>query len=183
MRKPPVALAGISFSLAVAAIAATVLFTPAAAQTAPAAAGKKSTVAPRPSQPTWSELTPAQKEALAPLAADWDGFEHDRKLKWLEVAKKYPQLSPDGKARLHQRMAQFGKLSPEQRRNVRENFRKAYELPIDRRQALIEEYKGLPPERKRELSDKADKAKSSAAGEKSARDSRKAKESKKPESK
>lgn len=177
MRKPPVALVRLPLRLAVAAIAATVLFTPAAAQTAPATTARKSPVAPRPSQPTWSELTPAQKEALAPLSADWDGFEHDRKLKWLEVAKKYPQLSPDGKARLHQRMGEFGKLSAEQRRNVRENFRKAYELPIDRRQALIEEYKGLPPERKRELSDKA---KSSAAGEKSARDNRRARESKKP---
>lgn len=43
-------------------------------------------------------------------------------------------------------MVEFAKLSPEQRRNVRENFRKVYELPIDERQALIKKYNDLPPE-------------------------------------
>ena len=164
--------------LTVAAIAATVLFAPVQAQTAPAG---KAAAAAKATKPAWSELTAAQKEALAPLAKDWNGFDGDRKQKWLEVAKKYPHLSADGKARMHQRMAEFVKLSPEQRRNVRENFRKAYELPIDQRQALIQEYKDLPPERKRELSDKAKSPADTAS--KSARETRRAREPKKAESK
>lgn len=145
----------IRLSLTVAAVAATVLFARAEAQTSAVAPGKPAAATTRLSTPAWKELTAGQKEALGPLAQDWDTFDRDRKQKWLEVAKKYPQLSPDAKARVHERMARFAKLSPEQRRNVRENFRKAYELPIDQRQALIQEYKDLPAERKRELSDKA----------------------------
>lgn len=170
--------AALRICLAVAAVAATVLFAPVEAQ--PPGAGKPATAA-RVAKPTWNELSPAQKEALAPLAKDWDSFEPERKLKWIEVAKKYPSLSPDGKQRLHERMAEFVKLSPEQRRNVRENFRKAYELPIDQRQALIQEYKDLPPERKRELSNKAKAGGEPAA--RAARDTRHARDAKKAETK
>jgi hypothetical protein len=163
--------------MAVAAVAATLLFAPANAQTTP---GRPAAVTPRVAKPAWNDLTKPQKEALAPLEKDWDSFDRDRKQKWIEVAKKYPQLSPDGKARLHQRMAEFVKLSPEQRRNVRENFRRAYELPIDQRQALIQEYQELPPERKRELSDQAKP--STPVVPKSTRESRRTAEQKKAQS-
>jgi len=166
--------------IAVAAVAATVLFAPADAQASPGA-GKAAATPSKVPKPAWKDLTGPQKEALAPLAPDWDTFDRDRKQKWLEVAKKYPQLSPDGKTRMHQRMAEFVKLSPEQRRNVRENFRKAYELPFDQRQALIQQYQDLPAERKRELSDKA--ATPSATAPPSVRESRRAAEQKKAESK
>lgn len=167
---------GLRICLAVAAVAATMLFVPVQAQQK--APGKPAAAAV--ARPAWHELSAAQKEALAPLAKDWDGFDRDRKLKWLEVAKKYPSLSADGKQRIHERMAEFVKLSPEQRRNVRENFRKAYELPLDQRQALIQEYKDLPAERKRELSDRARSGNGAAA--KAARDARRAKEPRKSES-
>ncbi len=152
--------AALRICIAVAAFAATVLFAPAQAQ--PPATAKPATPV-RVSKPAWNELSPAQKDALAPLAKDWEGFDRDRKLKWLEVAKRYPSLTAEGKQRLHERMGEFARLSPEQKRNVRENFRKAYELPADQRQALIQEYKDLPPERKRELSDKARSGNGAAA--------------------
>jgi hypothetical protein len=167
-------------TLTVAAVAATVLFDQAQAQTTPSAPGKPAAATPRLARPAWKDLTAAQKEALAPLAQDWDTFDRDRKQKWLEVAKKYPQLSPDAKSRMHERMTSFAKLSPEERRNVRENFRKAYELPIDQRQALIQEYKDLPAERKRELSDKANT--SAPAAQKPTRASRRDAEQKKTDS-
>jgi hypothetical protein len=166
--------------LTVAAVAATVFFSQAQAQTSAAAPGKPVAATTRLAKPAWKELTAPQKEALAPLAQDWDTFDRDRKQKWLEVAKKYPQLSPDAKARMHERMARFAKLSPEERRNVRENFRKAYELPIDQRQALIQEYKDLPAERKRELSDKAQAP--TPPAQKPTRASRRDAEQKKPDS-
>ena len=40
-----------------------------------------------PTRPAWNELTPAQREALAPLAAMWPTLEADSKQKWLEVAR------------------------------------------------------------------------------------------------
>jgi hypothetical protein len=108
-------------------------------------------------RPTWKELTPAQREALAPLAAEWDTYDLDRKLKWLEVAKKFPQLSPEGRQRVHERMVQFSKLSPEEKRTARLNFQRAYELPLEQRQSLIQQYQELPPERKQALAEKARK--------------------------
>ncbi len=166
----------------VAAVAATFLFATAQGQPPTASPAKKAAAVPRTSKPAWNELTPAQKEALAPLAQDWNSFDSDRKQKWLTVARRYPQLTPDGQAHLHQRMAEFVKLSPEQRRNVRENFRKAYELPLDQRQALIQEYKDLPPERKRELSDKAKARSSAGAAPRALRENRHPAEQKKSES-
>jgi hypothetical protein len=108
-------------------------------------------------KPTWKELTPAQREALAPLAAEWDTYDRDRKLKWLEVAKKFPQLTPEGRQRVHERMVQFAKLSPEEKRTARLNFQRAYELPLEQRQSLIQQYQELPPEKKQALAEKARK--------------------------
>jgi hypothetical protein len=110
-------------------------------------------------RPLWNELDPAQREALAPLASRWDTFDADRKQKWIEVAAKYPNLSSDGKRRLHARMAEFAKLTPQQRNTLRENFKKAYELPADQRQAVLQEFKELPPEERAALRQKADQKK------------------------
>ena len=106
-------------------------------------------------RPSWSELTPAQREALAPLAKDWSGLDAERKRKWIEVAAKYPNLSPEGKQKLHERMSEFSRLTPEQKKTARENFRKAYEVPAEQRQATVQKYQELPPDKKRELADKA----------------------------
>jgi hypothetical protein len=101
--------------------------------------------------PSWHELTADQREALAPLAGDWDKFEAERKRKWIEIAAKYRNMSPEGQQRLQQRMPQLARLTAEQRETARENFRRAYSLPPDQRQALTQKYQSLPDERKREL--------------------------------
>ncbi|MFO0205138.1 MAG: DUF3106 domain-containing protein [Betaproteobacteria bacterium] len=106
-------------------------------------------------RPAWSDLTAAQREALAPLQDDWDSFERDRKRKWLEVATKYPRMTPEAQQHLHERMLEFVRLTPQQRRTARENFKKAYELPLEQRQQLVDQFKALPPERRQELADKA----------------------------
>ncbi len=109
---------------------------------------------PRPageSAPAWSSLTAQQREALAPLAGQWSTMTADRKRKWLDIAEKYPRLSADGKARLHERMAEFAKLTPQQRQTARENFQRAYELPLESREAAVQQYKALPPDKKKEL--------------------------------
>ncbi|HQR23094.1 MAG TPA: DUF3106 domain-containing protein [Burkholderiaceae bacterium] len=107
------------------------------------------------SRPAWTELSPAQREALAPLAKDWNAMDSMRKRKWLEVAAKYPNLSPEGKQKLHERMGEFARLTPEQRDTARKNFRRAYEVPADQRQATVQKFQDLPPEKKQALADKA----------------------------
>ena len=108
-------------------------------------------------KPAWKDLSASQREALAPLSKDWDSFDQSRKLKWLDVANKYPQLSPEGQKRLHERMVEFVKLTPEQKSTARTNFQRAYELPMEQRQSLVQQYQELPPEKKQALADKAAK--------------------------
>lgn len=115
--------------------------------------------------PTWSQLTPQQREALAPLAAEWAGMPADRKLKWLDIASRYPRMSPEGKAHLQARMAEFSKLTPEQRQTARENFQRAYELPRESRESAVQQYQALPDDRKKELGERGRRKDAAKAAE------------------
>jgi Protein of unknown function (DUF3106) len=130
---------------------------PVLAQPAPPAGGPAAAAAHDRvnAHPLWRELNGEQREALSPLAADWDKFDADRKRKWIEIAAKYPNMSPEGKQRFHERMPQLAKLTPEQRETARENFQNAYSLPPDQRHAVTQKYQGLPPERKKALAAQA----------------------------
>ena len=128
------------------------------AQTPPAPApSAKTTRAPQPSRPSWSELTSAQREALAPLSGMWETLEADRKKKWLEMAGRFPRLTPDAQKRMQVRMGEYARLTPEQRMTARENFRQAYELPADERQEKLQRYQALPDDKKRALTEQAAK--------------------------
>jgi len=118
------------------------------------------------SAPSWMELTPTQKQILAPLGREWDTMEAIRRQKWLGIAKRYPSLSPEEQARLHQRMEAWARLSPEERTKAREKFKKLQKAPPEQKDALKQkwqEYQQLPPEEKQRL---ADQAKTRAAPQK-----------------
>jgi len=116
--------------------------------------------------PAWNQLSPQQREALAPLAAQWTTIPAENKRKWLEIADRYPQLSPEGKARVQARMTDFSRLTPDQRRTARENFQRAYELPRESRESAVERYRSLPDDKKKELSTRSQRkdAAGAAAG-------------------
>lgn len=154
----------IRFSLIAALGGLLMVGTYAAAQTAaptPAASAKKTPA--HGVRPRWSELTPAQRDALAPLAGQWETLGPEHKQKWLEVAAKYPKLTPDAQQRVQQRMGEFAKLSPEERVTARENFRRAYELPANERQEKLQRYQELPDDKKRALADQAAKKQAAQA--------------------
>ena len=56
-----------------------------------------------PPQPGWTQLSPQQKNILAPLAKDWDELENIRKKKWLGIAERYPNMKPDEQQRMQER--------------------------------------------------------------------------------
>lgn len=116
--------------------------------------------------PSWNQLTPLQREALAPLAGEWAAMPPDSKRKWLEIAANYPRLSPDGKAKMHARMAEFAKLTPEQRRTARENFQRAYELPRESRESAVQQYQALPDDKKKELTERSQRKDAAKAADK-----------------
>lgn len=99
----------------------------------------------------WAKLNSSQHLALAPFAHDWDNFSDSRKLKWLKIATQYPNLSPEAQDQLHQKMAEWVRMSPEQRRTARENFQLSKAVPVQQRQKAWAAYQQLPDEQKKKL--------------------------------
>jgi len=118
---------------------------PPPAASAPAAAPKSEV------KPTWSELTPAQREVLNPLASQWPQFDSNHKVKWLAIGNKYPSMTPEQQQRLKQHIADWAKLTPEQHRLARESYAKAKKLNPEQKNAQWQQYQQLPEEQKQKL--------------------------------
>jgi hypothetical protein len=100
---------------------------------------------------SWSHLSPAQHEALAPFAGEWNGFSDERKRKWIKIAARYTKMSPEAQKRLHGRMAEWVHMTPEQRRVARENYQVSKALPAQARKKAWQAYQELTPEQKARL--------------------------------
>lgn len=109
-----------------------------------------------PAKPRWSELSPAQKQALAPLESEWDNLDAFRKNKWLVIGNKFASMKPDEQQRVQDRMRDWVRLTPEQRRMARENYLRAQKkLKPDQKSAQWEQYQQLPEEEKKKLAAEA----------------------------
>lgn len=106
-------------------------------------------------KPLWANLTEAQRKALAPLHLEWQRINGSGKQKWLEIANRFPTMSPQEQERAQTRMKEWASLSPEQRRQIRENYKAAKSIPKEQREAQWQEYQSLPEERKKALEAKA----------------------------
>lgn len=107
-----------------------------------------------PPQPTWQELTVPQKIVLAPLSDDWDAMEYYRQKKWLSIATRFPEMSPEEQRRIQAQMQTWSKLSPEERIAARELYRQTARMPSDQKHQLLqkwEEYSNLPESEKERL--------------------------------
>ena len=74
-------------------------------------------------QPLWSELTPQQRQVLAPLAKDWDATEPFRRKKWVGIAQRYPSMTPEQQQRVQGQMKTWANMSPEERNVARQKFK------------------------------------------------------------
>jgi len=101
--------------------------------------------------PTWTGLNPAQKTALAPLAAAWPGLSEGHKNKWIALVQKFPEMAEADRTRLHDRMVDWAALSPKDRELARLNFAQTKKLPSDERVANWEAYQALPDSKKQQL--------------------------------
>ena len=91
---------------------------------------------------------------LAPLKADWEKLEAERRRKWIGIANRYPKMKPEEQERVQRRMQDWAKLSPEQRRQARENYKRIAKAPPEKREQLRDawaEYQALPPEQRQSL--------------------------------
>lgn len=116
----------------------------ASAQT-PAQAGTASSA-------VWQQLGPAEKRALAPLAARWGELTETQRSKWRAIAHQFDQLSPAEQSIMHARMSEWVALSPTQRNQARLNFNTVQSLPKDAKKTKWDEYQALSDAQKRELS-------------------------------
>lgn len=130
---------------------------PARSASASRANGKQS------SKSSWRELSPADQQALAPLAGNWDTISDAQKRKWLALSHNFPKMSPAEQSVLHSRMSEWAALSPQQRTQARLNFGATRKLSPDDKKAKWEAYQALSPEEKDKLAAKAAKPPPTAA--------------------
>jgi hypothetical protein len=105
--------------------------------------------------PAWSGLNAEQRRVLSPLAPSWAGMTTEAKEKWIEMAGGFRKLPPAERQRIEQRMAQWARMSPEQRNQARLNFQRARQVPASERQARWEAYQALSPSQKKALAERA----------------------------
>ena len=72
--------------------------------------------------PYWHELTPVQRQLLAPVATDWNGFSSPKKQRLLNVAKRYPDMSPAEQAKIRERLPHWTELPQTTRDEARNNM-------------------------------------------------------------
>jgi len=115
-------------------------------------AAAQATGVPAPAKPLlWNQLTRPQQVALEPLLAEWDELDAARKQKWLEIANRYSSMQPDEQQRVQERMRDWLKLTPEERRLARENYTLSKKLGKNQKSAQWEQYQALPEEEKKKL--------------------------------
>jgi hypothetical protein len=120
-----------------------------------AAAQPTSQKAAKASRPAWAELTADQQMILAPLKEDWENLSQTTRRKWVGIAKRYPTINAKEQERVQRRMHRWAGLTPEQRQQARENYKRmAKQRAAKRNQKLAErwaEYQALPPQERQNL--------------------------------
>lgn len=101
--------------------------------------------------PAWKTLSPAQQEALAPLAPVWGEISSGRKRKWIALSANFKTMPASDKATLQGRMKEWASLSAADRNRARLSFAQTRELSHDDKKAQWAAYQALSPERKKQL--------------------------------
>jgi hypothetical protein len=104
---------------------------------------------------TWTQLSPQQKQALAPLERDWAQIDPQRRAKWLVVADRLPTLPADERARLQARMHEWARMTPAERSRARLQFQEAQQVSPSDRQAKWQAYQALPEAERQALKQSA----------------------------
>lgn len=112
---------------------------------------------------SWGQLSPAEREILAPLASQWQSLDPASQETWEAIAKRYPRLSAAEQRRLRERMQQWASLSPSEREQVRRGYAQAQRVPLEDRTAKWERFQSLPPEKKQALLERAEARRQAAS--------------------
>lgn len=116
-------------------------------------------------QPAWSELDANQQRILAPLAARWNGMDNFRRKKWLAIAQRYPSMGQEEQIRTQHHMAEWVKLTPEERKLAREKYKSIQRASPEKKAGIKQkwqEYQGLPENEKLRLKTEAARKKNAS---------------------
>lgn len=91
-------------------------------------------------RPAWSELSTAQQQVLAPLAAEWENMDSARRKRWVSVANRYPKMKPAEQQRLQKRMKAWAALTPKQRQEARERYQRLKKLNAAQRREMSKQW-------------------------------------------
>jgi Protein of unknown function (DUF3106) len=103
----------------------------------------------------WSDLSTVQKEVLSSLEEDWPNLTVEQRVKWIQLANRFDNLTEAEKERLRARMADWSKLPANEKRIARANFLKAQSVSNDQKLEAWEAYQQLTAEEKKELAEHA----------------------------
>lgn len=103
----------------------------------------------------WSSLTPAQKQALAPLEHEWEALPENRRVKWRAMADRFSSMTPTEQQRVQERMARWARMSAMQRDHARQNYQQLRKVPPQERQEKWEAYQKLSPQERKALASRA----------------------------
>lgn len=117
--------------------------------------GSPRTAALQPTDSSWATLTPAQRKALTPLASQWHTLDGTSRDKWINVANRFPHLSPADQKRMQDRMTQWSQLPAQQRGEARLRFQNTRQLTPQERQQKWAAYQALSPEDRQKLAQQA----------------------------
>jgi hypothetical protein len=106
---------------------------------------------PSPSQTSWQNLTALQKKALLPLAPHWAQLNAAQKSKWLAISSNFDKLTAKEQVVLHERMAAWASLSPQQRALARLTFNETKSMGSDEKKSQWEAYQALSSADKKKL--------------------------------
>ena len=104
---------------------------------------------------SWRALSVPEQAALEPLSGEWDKLDVARQRKWLALADRFPRMTEVEQARTQERMREWVRLTPEERRVARETYLRAHSLPPEKRAELLQQYQQLPDDQKAELAEQA----------------------------
>jgi len=111
----------------------------------------------------WAKLSPAQRSVLTPLERDWSGIAPGQQQKWIELANRFPALPADERGRVQQRIAEWSRLTPQQRASARLNFQEVRQLSPQERQQQWDAYRALPTDQRHALAERAERPRTPAS--------------------
>ena len=104
------------------------------------------------SVPTWNQLTPAQREHLAPLAEQWDTMPASRRVRALERLERktrWEAMTPEERERIREGARNFRDLPPELKEKMRASMATMRALPEAERKQLFARWRGMDPAQRR----------------------------------